>query len=265
MVRRAAANLLGIFAAACMLLWGALALPRPAQATEGRQTGETIVQITAPAQNDRVSGVVMIVGTVIDPNFVFYQLEYALEPLAGEPIWMMLQPPVTQQVREGVLGVWDTTLVADGRYLVRLQVARADGTLAQYVLRVEVANATPTPSPTIPPPPTPTPLPGTPTPGPSPTPLIWQPPTRTPRPTATPGGPTLTPTPFDVNNSPLDPNRLRGAAWTGVKIALGAFGFLALYSLVRAAVRGQLRVILWRFRREVINPLFDRPYRRRKK
>jgi hypothetical protein len=263
MGRKAAANLLWILG--CLLLWGALALPPSVQATGPHQTGETVVQITTPAQNDRVSGVVMIIGTVIDPNFVFYQLEYALEPIVGDPIWLSLQPPVTQQVRDGVLGIWDTTLVADGRYLVRLQLARADGTLVEYVLRVEVANATPTPTPTVTPSPTPTPLPGTPTPGPSPTPLIWQPPTRTPRPTATPGGPTLTPTPFDVNDSPLDPDRLRGAAWTGVKIALGVFGFLALYSLLRAAVRGQLRVLLWRFRREVVNPLLDGPRRRRRK
>jgi hypothetical protein len=45
---------------------------------------------------------------------------------------------------------------------------------------------------------------------------------------------------------------LRGAAWSGVQIALGAFALLGLYSLIRAGVRGRLRAGWWKLRREVI-------------
>jgi hypothetical protein len=43
---------------------------------------------------------------------------------------------------------------------------------------------------------------------------------------------------------------------TGAYITLGVFGVLGLYSMLRMAARGQLRVAWFRFRREVIAPLF---------
>ncbi|HEC21295.1 MAG TPA: hypothetical protein ENI95_00090 [Chloroflexi bacterium] len=250
-----------------VLLGAGVAAARPLRASTPSQEGEGEGQavIASPQYNETISGVVQITGTAIDPAFSFYQLEYALNPPQGEESWFPIQPPVAQQVRDGVLGIWDTTLVVDAEYVLRLRVIRSDETVIEDQVRVRVANATATPLPTLPPPPSPTPEPGTPTPGPSPTPLIQQPPTRTPRPTATPGGPTPTPIPPAADeDSPFRPEALRRAALRGALGALAVFGLLGLYGLFRAARRGQLRVTLWRFRREVINPLINSLSRRRK-
>ncbi|MBN1312284.1 MAG: hypothetical protein JXB30_12770 [Anaerolineae bacterium] len=234
-----------------------LAMP-PAQATASK------VEIISPTDNQEVGGLVQIVGTAIDPAFYQYKLAYATEPVIDDT-WTAIQAPVAQQVNEGILGAWDSTQVADGIYRIRLRLVQQDGTAIDDQVRVQVVNATPTPLPTPLPTFTFTPLPSTATPGPSPTPLIWQPPTRTPRPTETPGGPIPNATPLSLQDSPFHPSRLRQAAWTGVMITFGTFGFLAVYGLVRAAVRGQLRSWWWRFRREVINPMLDSRGREKKR
>jgi hypothetical protein len=233
---------------------------RPALASSRVQPvgqGTSRVEITSPAPSAVVRGTILVEGTAIDTDFRYYRLDWAPDPPVGG-VWNPIQPPVAQQVRDGVLGLWDTTAVPDGLYLIRLQIIRNDALVPEVQVRVQVANATPTPSPSPTPPPTSTPPPGTATPGPSPTPLIWQPPTRTPRPTEGPGTPTATPSGPDPANSPFRPERLRGASCTGVWITLGVFVSLGLYSLIRTAVRGQLRVAWWRFRRDTLGPLFAR-------
>lgn len=220
------------------------------------------LEIGSPLPGETVAGQVQIVGTALDPGFSRYELDWAPDPPVDDA-WQPIQPPISQQVRDGVLGVWDTTAVPDGLYLIRLRIVRLDESSGEVIVRVLVVNATPTPPPTLPPTATNTPPPGTPSPGPSPTPLIQQPPTRTPRPSETPGGPTETPPPVDAENSPFRPERLRQAACSGVYLAFGTFLTLGLYSLIRAAARGQLRSHWWYFRREVLNPLFARRRRGR--
>lgn len=240
-----------------LLVIGAImSTPVAARAMPSAQAEISEVEIISPAGDQVISGVAQIVGTAIDSAFYQYELEYAAEPIEDES-WTPIQPPIGQQVRESILGAWDTTQVQDGIYHIRLRVVRYDGSTVDDQVRVQVVNATATPLPTPLPTFTPTPPPGTATPGPSPTPLIWQPPTRTPRPTETPGGPTPTPTRVSLEDSPFHPSRLRRAASTGVLLTLGVFGLLAVYALMKAALRGQLRSWWWRFRREVINPMMD--------
>lgn len=230
-----------------------LSLPRAVHAESARQEPESLAIINEPQNNDRLTGAVLLNGTAVDPDFRYYQLEYRPDASPADAEWSPIQPPVSQQVRDGVLGLWDTTGLPGGSYTLRLRVVRGDGSEITDQVRVLITNATATPIPTPQPTPTVTPLPGTPTPGPSPTPLIQQPPTRTPRPTATPGGPTPEPPRAADPGSPLQPDRLRGAAWSGVQITLGAFALLGLYSLIRAGVRGRLRAGWWKLRREVID------------
>ncbi len=254
------------FALAVAALLAATAGPvGAAQAAPAFQDEEAEALITSPGARETVSGIVVIVGTASAPDFRLYRLEFIGDPAPTDAGWEPVQAPVEQRVREGVLGGWDTTTLPDGFYRLRLVVVTGlEEEELEYEVRVEVSNATATPlplQPTI----TPSPSPGTPTPGPSPTPLIQQPPTRTPRPTETPGGPaTLAPPPTLPPESPLQPNRLRQAAWRGVQIALGVFAGMALYGLARAAARGQLRERWWDFRREVLNPLLGGRNRRRK-
>ncbi len=237
-----------------------------AQLQAPTQTPSSEVAVTSPVSSQTVSGTVQIIGTAIDPNFRHYELSFAPDPPVGDA-WFAIQPPIAQQIREGILGVWDTTFVDDGRYIVRLRVFRNDGTIVETLVRVLVSNATPTPTSTLTPTATatPTPGPGGPTAGPTLTPLIWQPPTRTPRPAPTPGGPAATPIPAGLGDAPFRPERLRQAACTGTQITLVVFGLLALYGMGRAAIRGQLRTMWWQFRREVINPPVDSLVRKRRR
>ena len=48
-----------------------------------------------------------------------------------------------ETVTNGELGVWDTTLVNDGLYMLLLTVVRADGTFDEVAIPVTVANAAP--------------------------------------------------------------------------------------------------------------------------
>lgn len=232
-------------------------------ASSPAQTVTSLAKINTPAPDSQVSGTVQISGTAIDPSFLQYELDYAADPLVSADAWQPIQPPIAQQVQDGVLGAWNTTRVADGPYWIRLRVIRQDGTALEDRVRVRVANATATPTPTETIASPATPMFASPTPGPSPTSPIWQPPTRTPRPTLAQGGPTPTPKAFSVDNSPFRPERLQQAAWSGLLLALGAFALLGLYSLVRAAVRGELRRDWRQFRAEFIHPLLN-ALRRRK-
>ncbi len=221
----------------------------PVRASDGAapsgQQGISRIEIASPAVNSVVRGAIQITGTAVDPNFRQYELDWAPDPPVGDA-WTPIQPPVAQQVQDGILGVWNTATVPDGLYLIRLRLIRTDELTLEREIRVQVVNATPTPRPTHTPLPSPTPLPGTATPGPSPTALIWQPPTRTPRPTAGPGTPTATLVGPDPAQSPFHPERLRQAACSGLWITLGAFLALGLYGATRFAVRRPLRVVGWR-------------------
>lgn len=199
------------------------------------------VMITSPSYGEIASGMVLITGTAIAPDFHHYELAFAFSPNEDDQ-WFPVQVEVAQQVRDGILGAWDTARLADGPYLLRLRVVRNDGTTQDTVIAVQAVNATPTPPPTLPPPPTVT---ATPTAGPTSTPLIQQPPTRTPHPTTIPGGPTPTPRPRQT--SPFDRTQLRRAACVGIYLTLGAFGMLGLYLGGKSVVRRRLRLWWYRF------------------
>jgi len=172
---------------------------------------------------------VPILGSATHPQFQFYKLEYALEPVMSDQAWGIIGAIRSEQVVDGQLEVWDTTQIPDGSYSLRLRVVRLDGNYSEYFLvQVVVANAQPTerptPSETETPTVTPTPLP------PTPTILIEQPalPTSqaTPVPTRTP-----LPTPSEDEGSfELDITPLQTACLYGTGISLGIFllfGFMA--------------------------------------
>jgi hypothetical protein len=201
------------------------------------------VEITSPRQGDTVRGLVPITGTAFVPDFNNYALEFGFDPNVDDQ-WFPVQEPVAQQVQDGTLGQWDTTIIADGNYQLRLRALRNDGTFDEVtVTGIAVSNAVPTVLPTIAPSLTPTATVGIATPGPSPTPLIQQPPTRTPRPTATPGGPVLTPTPNP--NAALTRQQTRSAVCRGAVITGFFFVMLGIYSLLRRYARADIRR-MWR-------------------
>jgi hypothetical protein len=143
------------------LSWtGATAAP-PAQGDQAA--------ITSPQNNAVVRGQVAIVGSATHPQFQFYKIEFAREPVVGEA-WAIIGAIHQQQVTNGQLETWDTSQLPDGSYTLRLRVVRLDGNYSEYsVVQVVVANAQPTETPTPavvatrPPTVTPTALPPTPT------------------------------------------------------------------------------------------------------
>lgn len=144
------------------------------------------VAIEQPGQNQRLQGIVPVIGTARVPDFSHYVVEYGVGD--GPLAWAPISAPVGDMREQTVLTEWDTRLVANGRYTLRVVVYDRRGNSSEARVSVDVANPTPTPTatqmPTVTPTRTPTPVPtGTPT------------PTAQPTATATPQEPTQTPTP----------------------------------------------------------------------
>jgi hypothetical protein len=211
-----------MFMGLSFLSWnGVLAAP-PAQ-------GDLAV-ITSPQNNAIVRGSVPIQGSATHPQFQFYKVEFAHEPITGDN-WTIIGAIREQQIVDGQLEVWDTTQVPDGSYSLRLRVVRLDGNYSEYTLgQVVVANAQPTETPTPAEPSTPTITP-TPLP-PTPTIVIEQPARPTGAPSLAPTQVAPLPTPvedqlsFDLNFAPM-----QNACLYGIGVSLGIFllfGFMAV-------------------------------------
>jgi len=210
-----------ILAVLSSLGWAAALAAPPAQGD--------LALITSPQNNAIVRGLVPIQGSATHPQFQFYKVEYAREPVTGEN-FAIIGAIHEQQVVDGQLEVWDTTQVPDGSYTLRLRVVRLDGNYGEYsVIQVVVANAQPTetPTPAVAPPPTvsPTPLP------PTPTIVVEQPALPTGAATPLPTRVTPLPTPAEEQASfSLDVIPLQTACLYGVGVSLGVFllfGFMA--------------------------------------
>jgi hypothetical protein len=94
------------------------ASPTPGEvaAAEGCVPGE--VNLTAPVNGEGINGSVTVKGSASLPNFGFYTLQIAYP---GDPDWVPIQ--VGQQpVRSDVLGVWDTSTLSPGAYMLKLEV-----------------------------------------------------------------------------------------------------------------------------------------------
>lgn len=148
-----------------LTVWGwqaALAAP-PVQEVQD------LAVITEPQSNAIVRGQVSIMGTATHPQFQLYKVEYAPEPVVGDESFAIIGTIYNEMVAGGQLATWDTTLVPDGSYTLRLRVVRLDGNYTEnLVSQVVVANSqpeqpteTPTPEESLTPTKTPTPLPPT--------------------------------------------------------------------------------------------------------
>lgn len=113
------------------------------------------VALTAPLPGATIAGAVEIYGRALIPDFRFYKVEYS--PLAREQ-WVLIGTDVIRKpVESGRLVVWQTTIVPDGAYRLRLHVVDPTGNYCEVFLSpLYVANARATPSETPPEMPTPT-------------------------------------------------------------------------------------------------------------
>lgn len=223
-----------VLAVLCAVVWGDTLAAPPAQ-------GDLAV-ITSPQNSAIVRGQVTILGSATHPQFQFYKVEFAREPVVSDENFAIIGAIHEGQVVDGQLEVWDTTQIPDGSYTLRLRVVKIDGNYNEVsVVQVVVANAQPTETPTAAasPMPTisPTPLP------PTATIVIDQPALPTGAATPVPTRITPLPTPSEGEASlNLDVTPLQTACLYGAGISLGIFllfGFLAALRNLLYAILGR--------------------------
>ena len=105
------------------------------------------IAILSPVPGSALSGVVPIIGATQHPQFAQYQVDYAPETNPFN-VWYPLVGGNPTPVINGLLGAWDTALVQDGVYQLRLQVTLRDGSkLTTVVSNLRIQNGVP-PTPT---------------------------------------------------------------------------------------------------------------------
>ncbi|MGD8472805.1 MAG: hypothetical protein PVH59_01700, partial [Anaerolineae bacterium] len=175
---------------AIMLALGLLLLAGPLGQVVQSQT---LGQITSPRDRAQVRGLVPIEGSATHPQFQKYEIHYGPEPNPANQWTPVAGSPFGVPVVQGRLGLWDTTIIPDGIYTLRLRVVRLDGNYDEYMVHgIQVLNSQPTETPT--PEASPTPEAPTNTPEPTVTVVIGVPtvasptarPSSTPMPTALP-------------------------------------------------------------------------------
>lgn len=205
---------------------------------------QTLGQITSPRDQAAVRGLVPIEGSATHPQFQKYEIHFGPQPNPGDQWTPIGGSPFGVPVVQGRLGLWDTTIIPDGVYSLRLRVVRLDGNYDEYFVRgIQVSNTRPTETPT--PQATPTPALPTDTPAPTPTVVIGVPTVSspTPRPSATPlptALPTNTPEPVNLPFQNVSDAACWGAIATlAVFLGIGLFFIFkgALASLVRWLAR----------------------------
>ena len=188
--------------------------------------------ITSPQDRDMVRDLLVIKGTAASPNFWKYEIHYAPEPNPTDQ-WMLMGDVHEAPVTDGRLETWDTSLVSDGTYSLRLRVVRTDGNYDEYYVRqISLVDVQPTETPTSTPTPaaTRTPLPST------PTVIIQQPPTATPRPTSTPGAVGVTPEPEAETGLNITAQGLGKALFYGAGGAMGLFLLMGILIVLRRLI-----------------------------
>ena len=97
-------------------------------------------EVNDPIENAYVGGLVNIYGSAGGEDFAYYRLQVGKGVYPQE--WVQLGEDNKQPLKDGLLGVWDTTGL-DGEYLVELLVVKNDRQFEQAYLYVTVDNTAP--------------------------------------------------------------------------------------------------------------------------
>ncbi|MHB1317290.1 MAG: hypothetical protein ACYCYF_01585 [Anaerolineae bacterium] len=104
--------------------------------------GDLRLEIISPAAGSQIRGLVPIVGSAVVPNFQFYKVEWGIGPNPGQ--WALIGSLHDQPVTNNQLEVWDTNVVPDNVYTLRLTGVKNDGNWEEYYVRnLQVANSAP--------------------------------------------------------------------------------------------------------------------------
>jgi hypothetical protein len=172
------------------------------------------IAITFPLEGEVLRGQITVTGTLDVVSFASAQLDFAYAS-DRTGTWFTLQT-FSEPVFDASLAVWDTTLITDGDYILRLRVNFEDGTFQEVTVPITVGNEavpTPTPAPTTTPEevgllvPTPFLLAASPT------------PTEVPRPT---------PTALPANPASLEQDEVYASLGRGALVILGLFALAGI-------------------------------------
>lgn len=111
--------------------------------------GNSAVAIISPVTGDIISGEVTITGTTDVFGFASSQLDFAYVSDSTDT-WFVLQASSQSEV-DSPLAVWDTSLISDGDYILRLRVTLDNGTFEDAIVQIKVQNDAPilTPTPMV--------------------------------------------------------------------------------------------------------------------
>jgi len=117
-----------------------------AAAQSAAAQGTALPSIVSPADGQVIQGQVAVKGSTDVANFSSADLAfgYASDPTGT---WFTIQT-ASLPVSSDTLAVWDTTLITDGDYALRLRVTLLDGSFQDAMVTVLVRNYTPLPTPT---------------------------------------------------------------------------------------------------------------------
>ncbi len=133
-----------------LIILVSLTLLGPAHAAPVQQ-GADIAQITSPTDGQALSGLVTISGSANHPEFARWELAYGPDPNPNDA-WQPFAEG-TQPVDNGTIGTWNTSVIADGQYALRLRAIRKDSNYSEAFVRgLIVSNSAPVGTPTSNPP-----------------------------------------------------------------------------------------------------------------
>ena len=117
-----------------------LAFSNPGRASAQAETG---IRITSPVSGATLRGLVDISGTTAVDGFFSAELSFAYAS-SLTPTWFLIAS-INQPLSDGLLAQWDTNLITDGDYDLRLRVTLQDGSVLDSVVNgLRIRNLTPT-------------------------------------------------------------------------------------------------------------------------
>lgn len=175
--------------------------------------------ILSPADNQVLTGVVEIRGSVPGDDFRYAEVSYAFDD-GNAPNWFSLNR-LDQPVYDDVLALWDTTTITDGVYRLRVAVYRSSGSSDEIILQgLRVGNYTHYEDPAAP---------------------TLSAEVSEPEATTMVLTPTITPLPsptdLPTNPAAMDDADIRLSVISGLLFTAVALAFLGIYAFIRKAAR----------------------------
>lgn len=105
------------------------------------QTDKAVIQVDSLQAGDVLQGVVSIQGTVKAEQFSHYEVSFAYASDTTGTWFLIAQG--SQPVENGLLASWDTSLITDGDYRLRVLIRLLDGSSEELLLpNIRVRNYT---------------------------------------------------------------------------------------------------------------------------